>query len=343
MSYKKWLLSTMVLCMTPLILIGGFNLFMDPLWMFSHSHKYNHIQESFNERQQKLNKIAYTDVEFDTLLLGSSRTTYINEDEFKGHKAFNFAASGMSVQEYSPYIEFINEKRGKKVKTIILGLDFFATAENRKIENPNTYIRNVKDITYPLKTLLSYETFSTYSLANFEASYYGRNQFKRNYSRENTAVPKENSESKKMKINDTVETYKRHVYGETYRYNKNYKNLLSELKRSNPDVRFIVFTTPVSAPLYKTMIESGRFADYEHWLRDVTSVFGEVYHFMYPNTITNSSDSFYDGHHFYPEVGELIAHKVSGQPDPSIPGDFGMVLTEENLRESIRTIKGKGR
>lgn len=103
------------------------------------------------------------------------------------------------------------------------------------------------------------------------------------------------------------------------------------MRDSHPNTRFVVFTTPIAEPLYQEMIKAGRLPDYQRWLRDCTEVFGQVYDFTTPNSVTRNLEFFYDASHVYPAVGTWIAHRISGVEDPSIPGDFGVLVTAADL------------
>ena len=46
-----------------------------------------------------------------------------------------------------------------------------------------------------------------------------------------------------------------------------------------------------------------------------------------------------DGHHFRPEVGKLIAHKVVNEEDSNVPKDFGIVITKDNIDEVLEEIR----
>ncbi len=124
----------------------------------------------------------------------------------------------------------------------------------------------------------------------------------------------------------------------TYEYNPDYKKVLLQLKEKYPDTQFIIFTTPISTPLFQALVEEGRLADYEQWLTDVIDVFGGVYNFMYPNTVTNDITNYFDGHHFYPEVGTMIAHRIDGTLT-GVPEDFGQYVTKENLEDHLRNVE----
>ena len=111
MTYKSFVISTVSLVVAIVGALSAFIYYIDPLWLFGTSHKYNDVQVAFNERQQKMNHIYYQPFEYDTLLLGSSRSTYINQHDFEGMDVYNFAVSNISVREYNAFIEFAKEKR----------------------------------------------------------------------------------------------------------------------------------------------------------------------------------------------------------------------------------------
>jgi len=90
--------------------------------------------------------------------------------------------------------------------------------------------------------------------------------------------------------------------------------------------------------MFELMVKEGLYPYYKQWLRDIVEVFGEVHNFMTLNTITCDLENFYDGAHVYPSVGRLIAHRVIGAPDPDIPGDFGVLVTRENIEGHLRNI-----
>ena len=340
MSYKTFVLSTLSIVLSIVAGLGAFIYYIDPLWLFGTSHKYNDVQVAFNERQQKMNHIYYQPFEYDTLLLGSSRSTYINQHEFEGMDVYNFAVSNISVREYNAFIEFAKEKRGKEFDRIIIGLDFFKTSvdQSNVPGNPDGYKAKLKDPFFRVKSILSWDALD-YSIENFKLSYSNQDNLVRSYNRENVAVSRaEDPETIAEQTEEKIERFKEVFYGETYDYNEAYPQYLEELKKNNPNTEFIIFTTPISTPLFEAMAEMGRLPDYEKWLNDIVSVFGSVNNFMYPNSVTNDISNYFDGHHFYPEVGTLIAKQLSDAPVKEY-GDFGMVVNERNLEGHLAAIE----
>jgi hypothetical protein len=338
-NYQKWLVIILIITLLPLLLIGGFNYYIDPLWNFSHAHKFNRIQLSFDERQQKTNYISSVPRDYNTLILGSSRTTYMNQYDLVGYRAYNYALSIMLMEEYNDYIEYAKLRNGYDFEYIVIGLDFFVTNKNLKLENefrpPSYYIEKSNEPAYRYKTLLSRDVLD-YSLKNYEASQRGIPQTLA-YDRRNIKTLNKVSEAQKQaQINTNLDRYKNLIYAH-YEY-RDVKQILSALKANNPHTNFIIFTTPIARPLWDLMLDQGLGPFYEQWLRDSVEVFGQVHNFNYPNSITNDLKNFYDASHVYPEIETLIAHKIINHPNPGIPEDFGVLLTKENISKFLVNI-----
>jgi len=338
-SYKRWFYITLILIMLPLLGMGGFNYYIDPLWCFSHSNQYNSIQMPFDERQQKTNQVRFVPFDYDTLLLGSSRVTYINQNDFIGHKTYNYAVSLMDLKDYYDFIEHAKARHGGEFDCIILGLDFYTTNRNMTDSNAKParfYIKRSGELAYRYKTLLSREVFN-YSRKNYENSIQGV-PLDYAYDRSNIKTLQWVSpEAKAGKIKANLDKYHNVVYAH-YAYD-DVRGIMERIKRANPHTRFIVFTTPESWPLFKVMVADGLFPYYQQWLTDNVEVFGAVYNFDYPNAITVNLDNYYDASHIYPGTGTRLAHRLVGYPDPKLPLDFGVLVTRDNLAHHLEMVQ----
>lgn len=325
--------------MLPLLGVGGFNYYIDPLWCFSHSNQYNTIQMPFDERQQKINHVRFSSFDYDTLLLGSSRVTYMDQRDFTDYQTYNFAVSLMDLQDYYDFIEYAKARHGSEFDCIILGMDFYAT--NRNMANNDAkparyYINKSGEFAYRTKTLLSKDVFK-YSWKNYRNSDRGvpmDGAYDRNNIKNLTVIC---PETKAPKIKANLDKYRNVVYAD-YAY-EDVRGTLSKIKEANPHSRFIVFTTPESWPLFEVMADKGLFPYYQRWLTDTVEVFGAVYNFDYPNVITVNLDNYYDASHIYPGTGTLLAHRVTGQSDPNLPDDFGVLVTRDNLDRHLELVQ----
>jgi len=338
LTEKSFTIATIVLIAACILPIALFNYWMDPMWTFGTNHKYNQVQTVINERQQKTNDLYFNNDPYDALLIGSSRSTYLNQNEFSNRKVYNYAVADLSFKDYDHMIEFAKTQNENHLDTIIIGVDFFKTSigETSADSNLHTYIDQTKEPFYRYKNLLSLDLLD-YSRHNYNLSKIGEVVEPRNYNRSNVAEAYQiDSQQKEKETVDKINKFRNQFYNdEKYEYNKEFKEMLETIKKNNPDTEFIVFTTPIYTGLFDALIEEGRYPDYVRWLEDITEVFGEVYHFMYPNVVTNNMDNYFDGHHFYPHVGAKIANVIDGEESPD---DFGVLLKKDELADRLKEL-----
>lgn len=344
-QYKKWLLKLLISFFLILTVIGipiiVINFTSDPLWIFDHSNKYNDIQQGFNERQQKVNQLTFSNEKYDALLLGSSRSTYINQHKFKDLKVYNLSVSSMYVEEYKDYIEYAKKRNGEPFKYIFLGLDFFAADQFRAEstnEPPEFYINQANSYLYRLKTLASFDTLEL-SVPVLTSSLQDKPVFvdHRYYNRENVAKPfpvTDEIRNKRIETN-VVEFFQK---DEPYKYDPNIKKMLNELIEANPATKFIVYTTPVTASRLMIQLENEDYRlGYKKWLTDIVETFGEVHHFMRINEGTLNLENFSDSQHFIPSFGDQIINEIWNKSREK--KDLGVVLSKKNLESEMRKLE----
>lgn len=309
-------------------LVALFNFYIDPLRMFSHKHELNSRQLDFNERQQKTNYLKFVNNDFDSILLGSSRTTYIDQNLFEDMKVFNYAANALKMYEFKQFIGYAKKLTGN-VKTIVLGLDFLGSNRlSNGILTDDNYLKIAEGKFYRFKTLyssrlLEYAWKNTKLLTNPTRAYYSRDNVKH--------------EPPNFKITD-VAKLKKKMLTEEYEYDENLASYFYGLKAENPDTKFIVFTTPVTTFQLDAYHEQGVLKYYYQWLRDLVEVFDEVHHFNYPNEVTGNIDNFFDATHMKSHVGVKITSYLAGN---SLKEDFGITLNKQNIDSFIQTYEAK--
>lgn len=322
------------------ILFVGINFYVDPLWLFEHENHYNKSQWGFDERQQKTNLVRFSEFNYDGLLLGSSRTTHINQWAFADTRVFNYAAVGMRPVEFSGYVAFAQSVRRRPFKVIYLGMDFVAT--NRL--NPGSplraghYVQSSEALLYRLESLLNYDTFGK-SFRNIRQAAsttacdcYNRQNVKR--------LPAAPLDIRTAAVSSDIAAYSTKVYGPDYVYEDRLKLILASLKNDHLGTRFVPFITPPSYKLFQVLVRMGRLPDYERWLTEMIDVFGGVYDFSGRNSITTNMDNYVDGHHFRDNVGDLIVARLENR---IIGGDFGVYITRQNLASHIAAIREQAR
>ncbi|OHD63297.1 MAG: hypothetical protein A2176_00215 [Spirochaetes bacterium RBG_13_51_14] len=345
--HKNWNIAILLASLVIPLLVIGINYFMDPLWCFAISHKYNQFQDPFNERIQKTNYLTFRDRKYHAVLIGTSRSTCINQYSFKGISVFNYSCNGLTLPEYAEYLKYAKKRSGNAIRHIFIGLDFRQTmgkfkvrpsikpVDNVESTDPNLIISRANSPLYRLKSLLSVDTLK-YSLRNYNYYRRGNSYY---YTRDNVKI---HTRYSRKVLDDIIAFYldyfDKSVYPR-YKYDETYVAALKKIRDENPDTTIIVYTTPESGPLMKIFIKHDLLEYYFRWLSDIVAVFGGCYHFMYPNIVTrNYHDYYHDAVHTNPEVGDMIADVIYNNK-PHADLNFGIYIDKNNFASRKNYLK----
>ncbi len=340
MSDKKFSLTIFIVFALLTSGVVGFNFWIDPLWHYSHAHAYNDVQKVIDEREQKIAQLKFEEKDYDTLLIGSSRATYIHPTAFKKWDVFNASVANLSMREYYTYILYA-QSQNKHIERVILGVDFFKSSvqEAANAKAVDNYDEKVSQPFYRTKNLLSLQVFE-HSINNFKLSKRNVISEDRLYNRQWEAFAKRLSEKEIEDMTaDKISKFETTFYGDNYTYYPQYAEIMTKVKETMPDGDMMVFTTPISTELFKSLVKTNLYDEYEVWLRDLVKVYGGVWNFMYPNSITNDINNYYDGHHFYPEIGSLIVDRLENGELSTAPEDFGVYVTSDTIDEHLNAVR----
>ncbi len=341
--YMKRVLQIFMVAAILIVPIPLLNYLVDPYWCFDHEIPIGRYQTGFDERQQKTNFLTFNKGAFDTLILGSSRVTYTDTRDVPG-RAFNFATSSMRSTEFLPYLRFASERNAQPFSTVILGVSFYETneANSETFSPPKEYMEKAASPGYRYRKLFSMSLLRR-TLSNIMLDLLAKDR-NDSYKREGREVfvkqlhlplPEETLLSA---IAANIVTYRKQVYGEFYVY-LDLMPTWGELKEAFPDMRFIVFTTPVSSHLLRLLVEEGRLDDYIRWISGLVEVFGEVWNFMYFNDVTENDFNYKDAHHYSPHVCRAIIRRACGLPRDDEFEEFGVKVTPENLEKHLTFLR----
>lgn len=339
--YKKWLIRlfrTGIIFFIPIIgAILYHNYKVDPLWNFKHKIDFNTIQIGFDERQQKTNYIINRNFAPHSLMIGSSRVTYMNETQFQKEDVYNYALSDIHIDEYSPYINFAQKIKKSPFDKIYMELYFGSfNMRNFNLKKPEEYFKTSENPMYRYTSLFSYDTFKRavenkkLSLANFYEGY-------RSYGRDNVVRTSFVNKEMDELISEFPNYFQREKITGNYPYNKLYKDKLLKLKTDHPKSEFVVFTDPMPAIRLKTMLQDDLYWEqFVRWYNELIDVFGKVYSFQLINNYTSDNSFWFDYFHFYPSFGNVMVNQLeSGNPDSTIC----YVVTKENINDYFTLIK----
>lgn len=341
LSSKQWMirlfLTTIIVTGLPVAGIMGFNYWMDPLWNFSHSHEYNDYQIGFDERQQKTNYINSRPFEYDSLLIGTSRVTYMDEHQFKKDKVFNYSLSALHIDEYLPYIQYTTEKNGEDFDKIYMELYYnsYNADEKNTHNDPSTYFNKAEQFLYKYTSLFSKGTYDN-SMDNLEISKKNEYSGPRSYTRDNVALTSYPND----RLSVLWERYKTSFEATSktaFNYDEHYKEKLIELKQAYPDTEFVIFTDMVPDKRLQLILSNpSEAAAFERWYGEMVDVFGEIDSFHGSNRLTTDLDYWFDWFHYYPEVGEEMIRALENPEDNE---DIMTTVNRNNLTDFLQGLK----
>jgi hypothetical protein len=298
--YKKFSCFFLFFFLLLLVIPLCINVCFDP-YNFFNSRLTDFITVS-EERKIKLSYLRNHRDVYDSVVIGSSRSSYIDSSSFLAFKMFNLSVSGISIEEYLPYLKFFEQTQGRP-KLIILSLDFHNTNLNyRSNVDPNTVIHDVgsvlmKSLDYiKLKTLYSSFLLMTKNPETI-GDYYTRK-----------LVKKRSDQSLPLSINtikNTIHYYKTECL-KNYKYRVDFHSHLLMIKNAFPTSKIIVIVCPIHQSLIDLQKDIAGDLCYKRWLLEIKSVFGEITDFTVNNEITTNPYNFFDAAHFYPFVGSQI-------------------------------------
>jgi hypothetical protein len=335
-SMRQYLIGVAAAAVAAASVLGGINVAMDPLWMFEHRHALSKFQRAYDERQQKSNHLARTDRSYDCVIVGSSRTTYVDAAHFDGLRCFNYASNSLYPFDYPGFVEFFAERMGEP-KVIVIGMDFFGTRlpSKREFEQAAAYTQRAKNGRHLLSQLVSVDALRwSLTTAAYNLAHDGPSSLEPLYdadlAKRRLPVSKQ---WKDVEIRAQLKIYETQVYDASYRYEPSVMDHLRSLKARHGATRFVVFTAPEAPVIYRKMVQAGLFESYARMLRELVGIFGEVHDFMGFNAFTENEANFMDGLHFYPNAGNRVVDVVWNQRDGA-PA-FGARLRADNVEQHV--------
>lgn len=330
-KYKKISLYFFIFNTLLILLCILINFIVDPFFTFKSTNNIDIKQRDFDERVQKINFLYHINNDFDSILLGNSRVTYINQNDFELEdiKLFNFAVSAMNIDEFDFAIESFIQLTKKQPKTIILGIDPFNLGGYKTTNLLQSAFNNTKKPFYKYENLLNFYNLKL-SLTNLIITYeFNNNVYKRKQRFYNKKLEKGNQ------IQNTISN-KKYIskYTNTKLSKQEIKNILIEaknIKNKYPKSKIIVFTPPLHNVLINNIfLDTKKLNMYKFFIKTLVYDFGKVYHFMDKNDISKSYTYFQDSVHFSPFVGKLIAKRISNTA-VSNNLNFGTILYKSNI------------
>ena len=300
--------------------VAVINWSIDPLW-YSHGNILTGKNFAFNERISKTNLFFRTkeQVNYDCVILGSSRVTALRVSEFTQNKCFNYALKGGEIPDFVSYANFLKEE-GIKPKVVYIGVDGLNFVEKERKEKQPVQIDSLQTKS-PLEAYLSADVllFSTMTLLGISpdpGNYYDRDLEPVDFVNPPTYEPEFYKPASLQKCDlSSVKTF-------------------VSLKEFFPNAKFIAYVPPISAwSMINDTYNRGLMDCHLSAFYELSENFDAMYDFSIPSEVTKNPELTFDGSHYSVKTNNRIAEILQGKSDDN----FGIRIDKYSFND-YRTI-----
>ena len=334
-----------------LLFAGFFNWFIDPQDIFKSAviGKINHEKVNKDNNDRLFKAVDIIRLQPENIIMGSSRTKQGIDPTLLALKGetnyYNLAINGPNFYEVKRYIEHAIYNQ-PNLEQIILGVDFFMF--NQNLDNQLTFSNDrlekrhliVEDV---VKNIFSLDVVNN-SIETVRASQNSPETVNLDYG-DDGFMPNRNFDNGKdiWRFHESIKLYfELHSdYQFSRSYFNNFKQLVELCKKNGIDL--IVFISPAHATHWESIDATNKWLVFEQWKRELVKI-TPVWDFSGYNSITteaisNQMSHYIDNSHYSPEVGSLILNRIFSSELKTVPIDFGIFITSENIEEHLFKIR----
>lgn len=341
-AYKQFNIRFMIIIIIGMAIPMSVNYIVDPYNIFHTKFLDRQVQQ--NVRFNKTEFLASNSDLYNSYLLGSSRIgtteTASLEKYIPGSKFYNYSVGAGTVYDDLENLKFLLKNKGT-VKNIYLqiDIDIILTCYRYPPDNytvlfaPHMLNRNIYSYKMSYLTILPIEGIidKIKKNINYELDYV-REDFNNTgtwYVDAKEEYLKKDPKGYVAKENCFRESKARTVKDEKLQENLDALKQIVDICNEN-SINLIVFTTPHNHILMDSI-------DIDAYMQVLEAVGGitEYWDFTGYNAITMDDTNYYETSHYRPQVGQMVAARIFGDPKMVLPNDFGIFVTHENLKSHM--------
>ena len=231
------------------------------------------------------------------------------------------------------------------IQQVILGIDFFMfnaslqnqpSFEDKRIGKKYIIPSDVINALFSLDTFnISRETIAASLKTGEPNNFYGENGFMPNRKADDGATEWRFEQSIKLYF----ELHSGYQFSQQYW--SDFVKIVELCRQNNIDLK--VFISPAHATQWESIKVTSKWDTFEQWKRELVKV-TPVWDFSGFNSVTTENikpkmNNYVDNSHYSPNIGNLILNRIFGHQSESIPKDFGVLLTADNLEQHLSQIR----
>jgi hypothetical protein len=311
LNYNRYLIFSGIVVGVLLILVAAFNYIVDPYNLLGNNRTGVYF---WNERQIKDSILTY---DHQAVLMGSSKTGYVNPDGLSCYRFYNASIRGAVPEEMFFYLK----KYLRNEKLVLIGFDFYMFNER---EFPLIKISDWNDVRYTLAEYLfgvhtveaSFKTLQKWKnrepiigmKANGQFAYPGSTQ----------AASADDAPQYKKKYNDIIKGVAKHHYG-SFSFSGRRMAYVREIKKllEEKGIPYAVFINPENLDVYDALQQLEAYSLFVSWKQEMKTIFPDIYD--YSVSRYSARDGFYrdDPYHYTNATGKAFLNEIINDLYPS--------------------------
>lgn len=356
-SSRRYSLYLLGLFVAQSCFFSGINLVIDPYGILNSPTfvGFNKIKPEKRKQVRLFKAIAISRIQPKMIFLGSSRTEFGLDpshpilQEFQ--PAYNLAIPSANMYEVRRYLE--HAIANNQLQQVVLGIDFFMfntflentpDFDDNRLEKNKITIQDTINSIYSIDVLLaSLQTVRHNIKKPNGLDYFYPNgtrtenrdiifgnqpmiQIVKTGLQENTFLRKQNTQKK---------------YQISTNYLKELQNIVKLCDEHNINLKIII--SPSHATHWESIRVGGFWPLFEQWKRELVKIY-PIWDFSGYNKITtepisNDMKNYLDSSHYRKEVGALVLNRIFQYNENTVPEDFGVLITPENIESHLKLIQ----
>lgn len=341
---KKFVYLTVVFCVAFASFNVCLNYIVDPFNIF-HS-KFLKYQFQMNERFMKIEFLQKNNNDFNSYLIGSSRIGTTNPAVINKYipnsKFYNFTISSATISDELRHIQYMINAN-YKISNLYIQVDVidnmqtYLQEKSDYLRMPHPYVAGKSLSQYYIDYLFNFFPFNTKGkiLKNFEGSNDAEYDIKTGvWSRPSKDLRVEADCSQYIKSEPEFNTHiKPSMQNKATDKNMKSLELLVDICKKNK-ISLIVFVTPHNHNYLDNVYES----EYYVFLKKLSAV-TNYWDFSGYNSVTTNDCNYYESSHYRSKIGNLIAARIFDDKNISVPRDFGVYVTRQDVESHITNLR----
>lgn len=333
---KLWFLVVFI----TVIMIAFLNYLIDPFGIFQ--TKILTKSKSFNERVVKIDYLNAHKKRYNSFMFGSSTmgTTdpKVLEKYVKGSKFYNLTCSSSNMYDFKMILSYLI-KEDFDVQNLYLQIDLTSMREYGKHPNQaQKHHYRVTD-TPAWKFYLEYLTIFPFEAMRAKVKMYFQDADATKFDVENSGmwfvkhkdIAREKDLEAYIANEHSFKKKSRRTRGEEKSIDMimhDYQEIIALCKEK--DINLTILTTAYN----HLRMDAFKIEDVLHFVERLAS-YHDIWYFSGYNSITNDDKNFYEVNHYISEVGALKAARIYHDRKASVPKDFGVLITKENMKSIL--------